>query len=101
MLIRIAFCELADLFGGHVDDKDVEAFIVVKSRHAFACMPAPGRGLLVPSGEARTVTSERSGRAIIKPCLSPCLPEKASHFPSGDQTAPPPRSLSPPRRTNF
>src|SRR2546429_6562430 len=55
-------------------------------------LPIPGSGLFVPSGDAMTVTPEPSGFAIRRPRWSPSRPKKAIHPPSGDHTAPPPRS---------
>src|SRR5215467_8385509 len=64
-------------------------------------LPVPGKGLLVPCGSARNVTSDPSGRTTNSPPWSPWCPEKAIHLPSGDHTPPPPPSLSPPTRTDF
>src|SRR6266404_6376883 len=62
---------------------------------------APGSGLFVPLIDARKVTSEPSARATKTPCLSPWLPWKASHLPSGDHRGLPPESFSPPIREDF
>src|SRR5579859_7196152 len=64
-------------------------------------LPVPGSGLLVPPLEARKVISEPSGRVTKRPLWSPCLPKKASDFPSGDHNGLPPASFSPPTREDF
>src|SRR6266513_1878816 len=48
--------------------------------------PVVGRGLFVPSIAVRNRFPAPSGRARIRPDLSPSLPEYAIHFPSGDHS---------------
>src|ERR1700730_8639757 len=64
-------------------------------------LPVPGSGLLVPFVGARKVTSDPSARATKSPDLSPWLPERANHFPRGDQRGPPEASCRPPRGADF
>src|ERR1700730_17950758 len=59
-------------------------------------LPVPGSGLLVPFVGARKGTSDPSARATKSPDLSPWLPDRANHFPSGDHSGLPAASFSPP-----
>src|SRR6516162_9357175 len=63
--------------------------------------PVEGRGLFVPCITDRNLLPEPSGRAIIKPDLSPSCPRNAIQLPSGDQTGPEEASFSAPMRMDL
>src|SRR5262249_29216206 len=75
--------------------------IFVASGDQAMVLPVDGKGQLVPWTADRNFLPDPSGRAMIRPDLSPSCPRKAIQRPSGDQTGPEEASFSAPTRSDF
>src|ERR1700722_8917906 len=63
--------------------------------------PVPGNGAFVPLVSVKNVVEVPSGCTTPSPCFPSAAPSYAIHRESGDQTAPPDTSCSPPIRVVF
>src|ERR1700722_880559 len=79
---------------------EINAICLLSGDHVTSA-PVPGSGAFVPLVSVKNVTDDPSGCTIASPCFPSAAPLNAIHRESGDHTADPDTSCSPPTRVDL